>query len=145
MKILIRVFFYSWEFFQNALGFCFFASFYFRKKIKKSYFERERYFVELQSVGAISLGMFVFYTAVDNSYVPVGLENKNHEYGHSVQSKILGPLYLPTVGIVSETRLLYAVFFKTIKGRRWSHYYDGFPENWADRLGKVDKSLRPKP
>ncbi len=144
MKILIKTFFFFWEIFQNILGFCFFISFYLRKKIKVSYFENERYFIELNSVGAISLGSFVFYTEKDNSYVPVGLENKNHEYGHSIQSKILGPFYLLTVGLLSESRLVYAFFYKRIKGKRWPHYYDGFPENWADKLGKVDKSLRPK-
>ncbi|MBT3583664.1 MAG: hypothetical protein HN509_02050 [Halobacteriovoraceae bacterium] len=87
MKILLRIFFFFWELFQNILGACFLLSFYLRGNIKKSYYEKERFFVEIRSIGAISLGMFVFYTEVDNSYVPVGLENKDHEYGHSVQSR----------------------------------------------------------
>jgi hypothetical protein len=94
---------------------------------------------------AVSLGLFVFFTNEDNPYVPVGRENRDHEYGHSLQSRLLGPLYLPIVGIPSELRVLYAFAHRHATGRRWAGYYDGFPEDWADRLGGVDKSLRPPP
>jgi hypothetical protein len=39
-----------------------------------------------------------------------------HEYGHTLQSKILGPLYLPVIGIPS---LVSAAFFSSSHFQRW--------------------------
>ncbi len=130
---------------QNVLGLVAFAQFAPRGKLARVRFERERLLVEITSAGAVSLGLFVFLTPRDNAYVPVGAENEAHEYGHSIQSRWLRPLYLPVVGIPSELRVIYAFAHKHLRGRRWGGYYDGFPENWADTLGGVDKALRPRP
>ena len=60
--------------------------------------------------------------------------NLKHETGHSVQSLLLGPLYLivvavPSVILVSIKRILH-------KDNDW--YHSKYPENWADELaGKV--------
>ena len=65
--------------------------------------------------------------------------DKQHERGHRVQSRILGPLYLLVVGIPSVVRnLIFRVkqrkypLYKLVK---W--YYSGYPEKWADKLGHV--------
>jgi len=134
-----------WELPQNLLGAGWLALHWARRAVKSVRFEREPVMVEVDTIGAISLGLFVFYTHRDNKYVPVGGENKDHEYGHSVQSRLLGPLYLPIVGITSEMRVAYAVGHRHLTGRRWAGYYEGFPENWADHLGRVDRTLRPPP
>ena len=60
-----------------------------------------------------------------------------HELGHTVQSRRLGPLYLPTVGIVSPTRALYAMAYRWRTGRGWARYYDRWPEDAADRYGGI--------
>lgn len=58
-----------------------------------------------------------------------------HEYGHTVQSRMLGPLYLLVVGIPSLSMNLL-----TRAGvLRADRYYDRWPENWADRLGGVER------
>ena len=134
-----------WELPQNALGLLLLSLRFARGHIAAVRFARERVMIEIASDGAVSLGLFVFFTPRDNPYVPVGPENEAHEYGHSVQSRWLGPLYLPVVGVPSIMRVGYAVAYRTITGRRWSGYYDGFPERWADQLGGVDRSLRPAP
>ena len=134
-----------WELPQNVLGGALLALHGARRTVKSVRFERGRVMVELETIGAISLGLFVFYTQKDNKYVPVGRENEDHEYGHSIQSRLLGPLYLPIVGITSEMRVAYALGHRHLRGRRWAGYYDGFPEDWADRLGCVDRTLRPPP
>ncbi len=136
---------FAWELPQNLLGLAALAQFSLRKKVASVRFERERCFVEIDADGAVSLGYFVFYTPRDSAFVPVGAENRDHEYGHSVQSRWLGPLYLPVVGVSSVARVAYARAYKLRTGRRWARYYDGFPENQADRLGGVDRSLRPAP
>jgi hypothetical protein len=135
----------AWECPQNALGAALFAAQAARRNIVCTRFDRERVMVEIRSFGAISLGLFVFFTNQDNPYVPVGRENLDHEYGHSIQSRWLGPLYLPIVGVTSELRVLYAFAHRHLRGYRWAGYYHGFPESWADRLGCVDRSLRPPP
>ena len=113
--------------------------------MKEICFERERVLVELSEGAAVCLGLFVLWTDRDNPYVPVGPENRAHEYGHSIQSRWLGPLYLPIVGLPSTLRVGYAVAYKWIHKRRWSGYYRGFPERWADELGGADVALRPDP
>jgi hypothetical protein len=141
---LLRGALVAWELPQNALGAALFVLQGFRRKIVRARFDREKVMVEVNGL-AVSLGLFVFFTNEDNPYVPVGRENRDHEYGHAIQSRFLGPFYLLVVGVPSEMRVLYAIGHRFVTGRRWAGYYDGFPENWADRLGGVDKSLRPRP
>ena len=52
---------------------------------------------------------------------------------------MLGPLYLPVVGLPSISRAAYALVYREVTGRQWTRYYDGFPEDWADRLGGVQR------
>lgn len=81
------------------------------------------------NVGAVSLGMFIFFFANFGSrteYI------KRHEYGHSIQSKILGPLYLLVIGVPS---IIWASFFAEYRRRNKISYYDFYPEKWANKLG----------
>jgi hypothetical protein len=134
-----------WELPQNVLGVVNLAMQSAAKNVRGVTAERERIMIELRGTGAVSLGLFVFWTAEDSAFVPVGPENRDHEYGHSLQSRLLGPLYLPVVGLPSTMRVLYAAMYRSMTGERWAHYYDGYPERWADRLGGVDLSARPPP
>ncbi len=93
----------------------------------------------------VSLGFFVFHSEHDSPFVPVGRENADHEYGHALQSRKLGPVYLPLVGVPSVMRVAYAVGNRIVRGRRWAGYYRGYPELQADKLGGVDCRLRPRP
>lgn len=85
---------------------------------------------------AVSLGHFII-----GELDSFGVEDYRHENGHRMQSRILGPLYLPVVGIVSLARNIMDRLFH----RNWTYerrcewYYGGFPEKWADRLGGVDR------
>ena len=52
----------------------------------------------LKHMGTFTLGMFIFY----NNANPAKKQNLlSHEYGHTIQSLIYGPLYLPIVGTFS--------------------------------------------
>ena len=134
-----------WEAPQNVLGVLVLGIRWARGRVVAVRGEAERWLIQITEGGAVSLGWFVFWTNTDNPYVPVGAENKAHELGHGLQSRMLGPLYLPVVGLTSELRVIYAVLHRLLTGRRWGGYYDGFPENWADRLGGAERSLRPPP
>lgn len=64
-----------------------------------------------------------------------------HEYGHVRQSRLLGPLYLPTVALVSVVmNIISRVLLASGRYEFATHYYDRWPENWADRLGGVKRS-----
>jgi hypothetical protein len=76
--------------------------------------------------GGISLGRYIIINQWSTK------DTVMHEYGHCLQSKMLGPLYLLVVGLPS---LLHAAFCPC---KRHS-YYDVFPENWADKLGGVKR------
>jgi hypothetical protein len=134
-----------WELPQNVLGAAAFGLRLATGSVARARFERERIMVEIDGDAAVSLGLFVFFTTHDTGYVPAGPENRDHEYGHSIQSRWLGPLYLPIVGVPSVMRVLYAFAYRHVVGRRWCGYYDGFPERWADELGGVDRTQRPAP
>ncbi len=79
-----------------------------------------------------SLGKFIFISANGN-YSNTLLK---HEYGHSIQSKYLGPLYLIVVGIPSVLMNI-LTRMNILKGGKY--YYKRWPENWADSLGKVER------
>jgi hypothetical protein len=136
---------FAWELPQNLLGA---ANLLVQKgagNVRGIEHDRGRLMVELVGDGAVSLGYFVFFSTHDNRFVPAGAENRDHELGHSVQSRLLGPLYLPIVGVPSVARVAYAVAYRTVTGKRWGGYYSGWPEKSADRLGGVDASRRPPP
>ena len=119
---------YIWELPQNLLGLL--IKKIFKKKINLvfKYADREVTIVKSNTFTGISLGKYIILAERFNT-----LQTVRHEYGHCIQSHILGPLYLPIVGALSLTWNLLArvnkYFSKT--------YYKRFPENWADKLGGV--------
>lgn len=102
----------------------------------------------------LSLGPFVFMNATSDvadssaaeetspppfvEYVPGKLLNDRllvHEYGHTVQSLILGPLYLPVIGLPSAI-WLNTPRFSNRRHNAQSSYYAFYTERWANRLGE---------
>jgi hypothetical protein len=80
----------------------------------------------------ISLGQYIL---LDLSHDDVTLQ---HEYGHAVQSKMLGPLYLIIVGIPSFSMNMLSLLFWKLGYKGFAYrYYQRWPETWADRLGGV--------
>lgn len=77
--------------------------------------------------GSMGMGMFLFLGS-DDSQVRV------HEYGHAVQSLILGPLFLPIMGIPS---FLWCnlPFCRRMRKEKGISYYRFYPESTANRLG----------
>ena len=81
--------------------------------------------------GGLSLGNYVYLRP------PAYEKMIRHEYGHCLQSKLLGPFYLLVIGLPS---LLWALWWHP--GRPVG-YYTFFTERWADRLGGVDRRGKP--
>jgi len=97
---------------------------------------RGRLFIETRGLG-VSLGWFVFWSRRFAPGFASAARNRDHEYGHSLQSRALGPLYLLLVGVPSVSRVVYSVLHYRLTGQSWTGYYDGWPEDHADRLGGV--------
>ncbi len=83
--------------------------------------------------GSVSLGMFIFISADKSQDMKQRL--LVHEYGHTVQSLILGPLYLLVIGLPS---VIWAglPYFKNRRRRNGTSYYLLYPERWANFLGE---------
>ncbi|MBN2652010.1 MAG: hypothetical protein JXR63_06475 [Spirochaetales bacterium] len=64
----------------------------------------------------------------------------SHEYGHCIQSFILGPLYLPLVGLPSAIQCHLS---HKRGGTYAANYFMRYPENWANHLGKVPELTKP--
>ena len=88
-----------------------------------------------------SLGEFIFLP--QNWSKDVRSRLVVHEYGHTVQSLLLGPFYLLAVGIPS---VLWSKRYYKRRPRyrtRGISYTDRFPENWADRAGERATGEKP--
>jgi hypothetical protein len=91
---------------------------------------QDKVFICVNILMGLSLGKYIFVCERYSETV------WKHEQGHSVQSYLMGPLYLIIVGLPSVTRNIYDRI--THKGAAW--YYSGWPENDADRRGGVSRS-----
>lgn len=130
-----------WELPQDALGLLLLGAARALGDVVALERDKGRLFVESRSLG-VSLGYFVFWSRGRNRYFRADTLMKRHEYGHSFQSRWLGPLYLPLVGVPSVSRVLYGMAYREVKGTQWLNYYAGYPENWADRLGGISPAER---
>jgi len=128
--MIIRKILFWWELPQLLLG----AIIYLAQKKNISRVGRYRQAQVFKGAGfrgAISLSWLIFLgTDADDERLV------KHEYGHSLQSLFLGWLYLPLVGLPS---LIRSSIWRSSR-RETSQYFKRFPENWADRLGKADRS-----
>jgi hypothetical protein len=80
--------------------------------------------------GGISLGRHIVLAKHFQNY---NGKTEAHEYGHTRQSLMLGPLYLLVVGLPS---LIWACWWNEKRG---VSYYKFFTEKWADILGGVTR------
>ena len=91
---------------------------------------------------SMSLGLFVFVTSDPffakkyEGRIKIGELSKRllvHEYGHTIQSLILGPLYLIVIGIPST---LWGFVGAKKRKDEQVPYGAFFTEGWANRLGE---------
>lgn len=82
---------------------------------------------------SLGVGMFLFLSKYHYDLEPRMLV---HEFGHSIQSAILGPLFLPVMGIPS---ILWGLLPWTVRMReeKGISYYAFYPESTANYLGAL--------
>jgi len=130
----LRFFSILWELPQNSLGIIFFAFCLFPRGPVGVTIEGGRIFMQIKCNG-LSLGHFIFWSTVGPGDFNGSWCIKRHEYGHSLQSMLFGPLYLPLIGLPSAFRFVYAKYYYLKNNKKWKNYFKGYPENWAESLG----------
>ena len=121
-----KVLFYIWEAPQNLLGLLL-RLFY---KGRDSRYEDVIVRRSLKMQSGISLGRYVIVSQFAR------LETVKHEYGHSIQSKRLGWLYLLFIGLSSG---IWHLLYGTLIPKTKNGYYRFITEKWADKLGGVKR------
>jgi hypothetical protein len=113
-----------WQAMQNIVGLCYLpiAKASFKEKVGDVYvFETD------SKNGSVSLGNLVFITQRTRNYE----HTLQHEIGHTIQSKYLGPLYLFVIGIPSILWVGARMLSRTLRKK---DYYWFYTEAWANKL-----------
>ena len=95
--------------------------------------------------GGFSLGFFTFgdYAHEDKDGKLIESELSEHEYGHTLQSILLGPVDLFVIEIPS---MMWYWFFDGYRKKHSVSYYDLYCERWADKWGGVPyRGFKTKP
>ena len=117
---------YIWQLPQNLLGLLLLL---FYKVDKIVDYKDKKIRVCKNFSGGISLGNYIIVCREDQKMIM-------HEYGHTLQSKMLGPLYLIVIGLPS---LVWAALYGPIIPWSKNGYYKFYTEKWADKLGEVKR------
>ncbi len=130
----------TWGILQTLLGFVHFLIY-----IKcKHYFYHGAIVTEWNNRSSVSLGLFVFVTAEPYFYEKLkdeySMEELSkrllvHEYGHTIQSLLLGPLYLIVIGIPS-TLWGFLPYFNNKRKNESLSYFSCYTESWANTWGE---------
>ena len=135
---------WTWGLPQNLLG----AGLAFKHNKDPHFSYKGAIVTEWERRDGISLGKYIFVPAHGQTYSPAHGQAHSeflleHEYGHSLQSLILGPLYLLLVGLPSMAwnRLPYFERRRKITGKS---YYSVIFERTASSLGAKSASSKHK-
>jgi len=127
---------WTWCLFQTFLGILLYLKLKLQNRILKTENYNEICLVitkNSKKMAGISLGKFIFVNKSRNN-----LNTLKHEYGHTIQGYILGPFYIPLIGIPS---ILLVIRYHLDKNFTREDYHNSYPENWADSLGGAKKEL----
>lgn len=123
MKVLKNILFWTWCLPQTLVGLI--VKFIFKgKRVDDVYYSFN------SKLGSISLGKYIFLyeNHLSDEYV------RKHEYGHQIQSFILGPLYLLVIAVPS---LIWCGCFEKYRKKNNISYYSFYTEKWANKLGGI--------
>ena len=125
IKWVFIPFFFFWCFLQNLVGFCVYIYLKCIGEAQRKKSDDNIVYFSTNQFGGVSLGYFIFLQGEDKTDV-------HHEWGHEIQSLILGPLYLLVIGLPSGI----VSGLNLTNGNNYKYY--NYPwESWADSLGKI--------
>lgn len=134
MKKLMNILVYTpiviWTFPQTFVGLFVLLVCKFTDKQTEIKQYKDIFHVSWKYWSGVSLGLFIFTNkaASDKIYA--------HEWGHTRQSLILGPLYLLIIGLPS---IIWAGCFDKYRKIYHVSYYSFYTEKWADKVGGVER------
>jgi len=131
VSVLLAALLVLWELPQTLLGLVVCAALRARRSVMDESVYGRRRIVRTRGIG-VSLGFLVFWFGEADE-----LAIRRHELGHALQSAWLGPVYLLAVGLPSILRAGYSMLYAARHRTSWPRYFDGYPENWANRLAGV--------
>lgn len=126
----------TWELPQNIVGSIV-------KKVSKAKFcttYKDANVYTWKMMAGLSLGKYIFTPFEEKHMNRMSVQNHiKHEYGHCIQSKTLGWLYLFVIAIPS---IIWAGCFNWYREKTGTSYYDFYTESSADKLGGVNRSVK---
>lgn len=90
--------------------------------------------------GGLSLGLFIFIRKEHPNEI-WRYNTPIHEYGHTWQALLLGPLYWLIIGLPSA---VWCNFFEKYRRKNHVSYYVFYPEKWANAWGQKFSGMRMK-
>lgn len=126
MEKFKRILLWIWQLPQNLLGLLLMLILQGETKHKLG---SVRFYYFSKFPGGVTLGEYIFVGTKKETTV-------KHEFGHVIQSRILGPLYLIVIGLFSIGH----AWLNEVIGccdRHSDGYYHFWTEKWANRLGGV--------
>ena len=136
MKIIRKILFYFWQFtfalIQNLIGLGMLA--FYKMKGSESEWYHNAYitYIERKNFGGVSLGMFIFINK--NTIGDRRHDTRIHEYGHTVQSMILGPVWLFVIALPSVIWCGLPLFVNLRRKKNISYYWL-YCEGWSNLCG----------
>ena len=133
MNTIKEILLYIWQLPQNLVALILLLI-YQREKVYHKLNGRTFYFTTEMPSG-ISLGNYIIMNRQDKE------DGMKHEYGHSIDSRRWGPLYLLVIGLPSLLGNIYDRIFHA----KWKYsdscewYYNQPWEKSADKNGRVDR------
>lgn len=127
-NILKQILFWIWSQPQTLIGFIIYLLTKLFGKLTFMEYKGTRITYVGRKWGGISLGRYIFMCnemMTDDKY-------PCHKQGHSLQSLMLGPLYLLVIAIPSLLRATYCI----INRESAATYHKFYTEAWADKLSK---------
>jgi hypothetical protein len=118
---------YIWQLPQHLLALIILAVYRKKRSGSSAYSSAKICWLE-GTLWGVSLGDYIIVSKKYHNELTV-----RHEYGHTLQSRMLGPLYLLLVGVPSFTMACISALNKDFA----KNYYKRWPESWADRLAGI--------
>ena len=133
MDTFKNILLYIWQLPQNLLGLIMLL--FMKPYVSKEKYRGITYVVSKKMRGGISLGNYIILSESNKDKVK-SEKTWNHEWGHTRDSRMFGPLYLIVIGLPS---LIWCWMYGRVVPYTYNGYYKFYTEKRADRLGGVER------
>ncbi len=136
MKALRKILFYIWQFTwglpQNIVGLIGFLVAKAHGREQEKFHNSYISYISRKDFGGVSLGIFIFINT--NVRDDRRHDMRIHEYGHTIQSAILGPLW-PFVIALPSVIWCNTPYFRKLRKEKNVSYYCAYCEGWSNLCG----------